>query len=306
LQEGSDDDLDDIGMEGGCEPIDIEALGDVNVDPVDTPATIANIVAVTPPIVRTRLTDAHATRSTTATTARLATCSKVLEAAKVKNVLDERERAAAGPTLHIEYDNERRPIRARVDWADIPPPRTALGSLANTIVYPGDDLPFVRTSPDARPSLDTTIRLAALCTEQTYAFRLIMVPLLLHMAGRSYGEVEQLTLSIFGHAGTGKSQIIKAVLWHLFQHEASHLVMVTSYSWKAAQLIATPANPGYSSHTMFGIARDSSRPIGSTKASADTFHSGVVMIINDEISFTPSCHLQVRYGRVSKLHRITS
>jgi hypothetical protein len=62
--------------------------------------------------------------------------------------------------------------------------------------------------------------------------------------------------------------------------------MVTSYSWKAAQLIATPANPGFSSHTMFGIARDSSRPIGSTKASADTFHSGVVMIINDEISFS--------------------
>ena len=293
LQVLSDDDVDDIGVEGGCDPIDIEALGDASVEPADDPPTIANITSVTPPIIRSRMTDEHAVRATTTTTAQMNSCKKTLETAKVKSLLDDRDRAIAKPRLTIEYNDRHRAVKARVDWGDVPPPQTTLGAMASTIVHPGDDLPYVQTSVDDRPTLDATIQMANLCSEQAYAFRLIMVPLLLHIAGRSYGDVEQLTLSIFGHAGSGKSQIIKAVLWYLYQHDASHLVLVTSYSWKAAQLIATPANPGYSSHTTFGIPRDNGKPNGNTKASIDTFHRGVVMIINDEISFTPSSHLQV-------------
>lgn len=97
-------------------------------------------------------------------------------------------------------------------------------------------------------------------------------------------------------AGSGKSSIIAAVLWHLFQHRSSDLVAITSYTWKAAQLISTPANPGYSSMTTFGIPmkRTAASQIGESDACKHIMHDRVVMVINDEISFSPQCHLAVR------------
>jgi hypothetical protein len=93
--------------------------------------------------------------------------------------------------------------------------------------------------------------------------------------------------------GTGKSSVITAVLWHLFQHASSHLVVVTSYAWKAAQLISTPANPGFSSHTTFGISTKNVESVGHSAWCQAIFNRGVVMVIDDEISFTPKNHFQV-------------
>lgn len=94
------------------------------------------------------------------------------------------------------------------------------------------------------------------------------------------------------NSGAGKSKIIAALLWHLFQHEASHLVLVTSYTWKAADLIGTPHNPAFSSCTTFGINIRTPVP-GDTLASRALLTPDVVLIINDEISFTDQAHLQV-------------
>jgi hypothetical protein len=94
------------------------------------------------------------------------------------------------------------------------------------------------------------------------------------------------------HLGAGKSKIIAALLWHLFQHEASHLVLVTSYTWKAADLIGTPHNPAFSSCTTFGINKRTPVP-GDTLASRTLITPDVAIIINDEISFTDQAHLQV-------------
>lgn len=108
-----------------------------------------------------------------------------------------------------------------------------------------------------------------------------------------------IVLSPFTLAGSGKSKIIGAVLWHLFQHRASHLVAITSYTWKAAQLISTCANAGYSSMTTFGIPvrhGNTSRrgtALGGTDAAKAIISPRVVMVINDEISFTPQNHLAV-------------
>jgi hypothetical protein len=97
------------------------------------------------------------------------------------------------------------------------------------------------------------------------------------------------------YTGAGKSKIISALLWHLFQYDASHLVMVTSYTWKAATLIGTQYNPGFSSSTAFGINLHSKRlgVFHSTAASRALLNPSVVMIINDEISFTDQAHLHV-------------
>ena len=92
--------------------------------------------------------------------------------------------------------------------------------------------------------------------------------------------------------GAGKSKIIAALLWHLYQYDASHLVVVTSYTWKASDLIGTPHNPAFSSCSTFGINPRTPVP-GDTPVSRALLTPDVVMIINDEISFTDQLHLQV-------------
>ena len=104
-----------------------------------------------------------------------------------------------------------------------------------------------------------------------------------------------LTPNICLLTGAGKSKIITALLWHLFQYDASQMVLVTSFTWKAADLVGTPHNPGFSSCTTFGInpmAR-SRHTTGKSAATQALVNPDVVLIINDEISFTHQAHLQV-------------
>lgn len=96
------------------------------------------------------------------------------------------------------------------------------------------------------------------------------------------------------YAGAGKSKIISALLWHLFQHDASRLVVVTSYTWKAAAMIGTPHNPAYSSCSTFGINPRTNPRVNGASAIANTLlNPDVVLIIDDEISLTPQTHLHV-------------
>jgi hypothetical protein len=96
-------------------------------------------------------------------------------------------------------------------------------------------------------------------------------------------------------AGAGKSKIISALLWHLFQYNASNKVLVTSFTWKAASLVATPYNPAYSSCSTFGVnpMRKMKAPPGNTPTAHALLHADLALIINDEISFTHQAHLQV-------------
>lgn len=213
---------------------------------------------------------------------------------KISHVLTEPAGLDASLTLQIQYDpSDGRAVLARVVLADGTPASNELLRTAGLTVRPGDDLPYVKTDPAHRPSVDATVQLYNLCPEQEFAFRLIMQPLLRAINGER--DVPQLTFSLHGHAGSGKSKIINAVLWYLFQYDSSHLVVVTSYCWKAAQLISTPANPGFSSCTTFGINDfQPSKSPGETPACHAIINPRVVMIINDEISFTTPAHLQVR------------
>lgn len=109
------------------------------------------------------------------------------------------------------------------------------------------------------------------------------------------GYMSQVKYHIVFTTGAGKSKIISALLWHLFQYDSSNMVLVTSFTWKAADLIGTPYNPGYSSCTTFGI-NPMARSRGSTGQSAAAhalLNPNVVLVINDEISFTHQSHLQV-------------
>ena len=97
-------------------------------------------------------------------------------------------------------------------------------------------------------------------------------------------------------AESGKSSVIAVMLWHLFQHGSSDLVAITSYTWKIAQLINTPANPGYRSMTTFGIPmkRTAASPLGESDACKHIMLDRVVMIINDKLRFSTQSHLAAR------------
>ena len=94
--------------------------------------------------------------------------------------------------------------------------------------------------------------------------------------------------------GAGKSKIITSILWYLFQHNASNLVIITSYTWKAADLVATPYNAAYSSCKVAGVnpKRPSQTP-GNTADSVALMNGKFVMILDDEISLANAAFLQV-------------
>jgi hypothetical protein len=103
------------------------------------------------------------------------------------------------------------------------------------------------------------------------------------------------------YVGAGKSRIIGAVLWFLFQHDASNLVIITSYTWKAADLLATPYNAAYSSSKIAGVNPKRPHQIpGHSADSVSLVNPNIVMIINDEISLTHPYHLQVNCLCITK------
>jgi hypothetical protein len=105
------------------------------------------------------------------------------------------------------------------------------------------------------------------------------------------------TLLLCMMTGAGKSKIITAILWYLFQYDASNLVIITSYTWKAADLVATPYNAAYSSCKVAGVnpKRPSQIP-GSTADSVALLNPKVVMILDDEISLTNAYFFQVGFN----------
>lgn len=99
--------------------------------------------------------------------------------------------------------------------------------------------------------------------------------------------------------GTGKSEVNKAVLWYAFQHNASKLLIVTSYTWKAALLLGNLFNPGYSTNMLFGTniafqkSKNRQRTPGTAPRSQHLMSSSVRVILHDEISFDYQEHFGV-------------
>ncbi|GAX85827.1 hypothetical protein CEUSTIGMA_g13242.t1 [Chlamydomonas eustigma] len=130
---------------------------------------------------------------------------------------------------------------------------------ALALKQPPPYIKFSASEPPPTPQFTTS--LFNLCDEQKFALN-VLTDLLLKEgdAMKSGVLLPQQLIKILGHAGTGKSEIIKAYLWHAFQHGLiSDLIAVTSYTWKAALLIGTDHNPGYTSCTFYGTTHKKSR-----------------------------------------------
>ena len=108
-----------------------------------------------------------------------------------------RDNTIVDSTMDIRYDSTGRATSAVVTI--IPCPGMVPNTAAQTIVVPGQPMPYIRLPDDQRPSVSATVELHQLSSEQEFAFRLIMDTMHKHLAKES--DIPQLTMSVLGSAG---------------------------------------------------------------------------------------------------------
>jgi hypothetical protein len=130
------------------------------------------------------------------------------------------------------------------------------------------------------PTEDQTADLFRLCEEQRLCFRIIIRTLKAEKEGKS---VQQLRMCIMGQAGTGKSEIMNAVIWHSFQHEMNRLIGASACFWKAACLVRTANTQAVSCCCFFGINNFQKHLVpGSSELSRLYFTEDVKLLFIDE------------------------
>lgn len=102
---------------------------------------------------------------------------------------------------------------------------------------------------------------------------------------------------ITGMPGAGKSQLLKAFIWHAFQHHREHQLLVCSYTWRAALNVSYPPCPAMSTTKLFGLNPfDPNAPPGKKQTDSkvrymqDRLDAARFLII-DELSLLGQRHL---------------
>jgi hypothetical protein len=143
-----------------------------------------------------------------------------------------------------------------------------------------DWLPPPEIMLQERPLEDDTIALFRLCKEQGQCFKIINRTLMAEKAGE---KPPQLRMLIMGQAGTGKSEVMKAVIWHSFQHEISRYIGASAYQWKAALLLRTANFSAVSCCAFFGVNNFKKYDTGGHSDSCKSnFNSDVRLLFIDE------------------------
>lgn len=130
-------------------------------------------------------------------------------------------------------------------------------------VAAGANIPYIRLQ--VRPTLQQTVGLFTLSTQQAAAFLLIGRTFLQDHAhqmalneaapGRPVAvpPAEPLRLIIQGGPGTGKSRIIQAAKWFMWQYDWPDWMCTTGYTWCSVLVNNTAHNRGLSTTTLFQL-----------------------------------------------------
>ena len=123
--------------------------------------------------------------------------------------------------------------------------------------------PFIKVAGPP-PSIAHTLRLHSLSASQQFAFALAAEVLQQEQASRTAARsgkqpladqpaIPRLRMLLLGEPGTGKSRVIRALLWYSYQLDAADLVRTTSFTWRACQMINTISHTAVSSCRLFGL-----------------------------------------------------
>ena len=196
--------------------------------------------------------------------------------------------------LHIFTDPQDGTFKAKVSFVDA---ITATAAEKKKLLEQNKRLlkgssppPYIRLA--SPPTVQHTISLFRLDTEQQFPLRIMIHTLESDVKGEA---PDQLLMSIMGGAGTGKSEVIKAFLWHAYQHGLNDRIAVTSYTWKAALLVGNEHNPAFSTTSLFGTAHKYNKTNGGTNKCMSLLHPNIRFVIHDELSFDSQAHFGVSH-----------
>ncbi|GFR43368.1 hypothetical protein Agub_g4439 [Astrephomene gubernaculifera] len=184
--------------------------------------------------------------------------------------------------LHVAGGHHGDPVRAWVTTIN-----SITGASTDIHLRPGTAPPYVHMATPPTP--EQTIQLFTLSAEQGVAFLLIHRAF---MADIQHQPQPPLHLMVVGGPGTGKSQTIKAALWHTFQHGHRDWLATTAYTWCAVITVNTPYHRGLSTSTMFQLGWGRGRQQQSSRAGEQVRKNvpgGAVSF--DELSFLSLQHL---------------
>ena len=165
---------------------------------------------------------------------------------------------------------------------------------------PKEAPPFIKVAGPT-PTISDTLRLHSLSPAQQFAFALVAERIkqehdsrLAAAAGQPLQDlptIERMRMLLLGEPGTGKSRVIRALLWYSFLMGGPDLVRTTSYTWRACQQINTPSHTAVSSCRLFGLGLNQKKASNRTDDVRAALRPPTALIINDESSFTSQAHL---------------
>lgn len=145
------------------------------------------------------------------------------------------------------------------------------------------------------PSPQQTATLCSLSADQRPPFYTMCRTL--RGLGKKDPHERNLLMALVGEPGSGKSHVISAFLWHVFQHNMCEQVRCGSFTWRAALHLWTPFVPAVSTHRLFGLPVVDKKGVVKNKAKTYAMETTrmnvdapVQMLIIDEFSFLSQEH----------------
>jgi len=91
-------------------------------------------------------------------------------------------------------------------------------------------------------------------------------------------------MAIFGQAGTGKSEVMRAVIWYAFQYDIAGFIGTASYMWRAALMMHKKYTPGSSICSFYGINSKSikNNSVGTNETCKKLFHGDIKLLFLEE------------------------
>ncbi|PNH09339.1 hypothetical protein TSOC_004038 [Tetrabaena socialis] len=147
--------------------------------------------------------------------------------------------------LRLRTDAEGRHLQA---WVTVVDHAAGDPIVSENAVALGTTPPYLRLATP--PTIEQTIQLFTMAADQGVAF---MQLARVFLKEARHEQCDPVRILIFGGPGTGKSQVVKALLCFVFQHGYTHWMATTAFMWSAVLVLNTPVHHGVSTCSGFQL-----------------------------------------------------